>query len=208
MSEAPKETTRRTIVIQPAGVAACETVRVLIQEAGDAQEMHHITLGDFLEGNVPEVIDRRFDFWENLAGDRPRVIEALEESYIASTTEGRGEVQQAGQTSDGRSVVRVIYHDGHSQKYVICEETATVWAQAESIQERDGEAKLILQHFLDVEIERLTYNTSTRATPNPDPEALVREMKRSTKEGYVLTDEGEVVEPDHPESPLQKAGVI
>jgi hypothetical protein len=198
-----------SLIIKPLMKA---TVSILVRR-GDETEHYHVTQEQFCKGDIPEVIARRFDLWENLAAERSRVIPLLEEEQTTfiSTSSGTGEVQQVRERSNGEQVVRVIFYDGHSQKYRVRKATATVLVPIDAPSDRDGEASILLQHYLDVSLQTLTMDASQRDDSHqehPGTETIVREMKRSFQEGVVRTSDGRRVEPDHPDSPLRKHGFI
>lgn len=192
------------LIIKP---TVSHTVPVRIDE-GEETTIHHITQGQFERGNAPGQIDRRFDLWSNLAGEEVRIIPLREESSTESTVFGRGEIQQTGETKVEGDVVEVIFADGGTERYVI-EEEGMVRVPLGANPARDDEAKILFQcYFGGISLEELTFKTAARDRKKRRDDRLERAMKQSFQEGVVETEDGRRVEPDHPDSPLRKAGMI
>lgn len=195
------------LVIKPPICPATVPVQI---KRGDQREIYHITEGQFKRRNdLPTAVARRFDVWENFKGETVRIIPLRETGTIIHTVNGWGEVQPLDE-EDGSQVVRVVFADGRTQRYPLREETSTATAPVSSDPSDDDEATILLAAYLEVSVTDFTLKTNHRDLhiEREDAERMEREFERFFREGYVLTDEGRAVEPDHPNSPLRKGGLI
>ena len=211
MQNGPQET-QDTLLIKPTDVPA--TVNVMVRR-GEETESHHVTKGDLMEGNVPDVLTRRFDRWENLRGDEVRIIPLVKDALLCKTTAGTGEVQVLRETDTGETLVRVVFTDGETQKYWVRMDTSTVVAPVDAAPERDGEAKILLLHYLtgaknlcELRFEASRRNKRLRREKHPGTETICEESRRSFREGVVRDENGNRVEADAEGSPLRQAGMI
>jgi len=211
MQNGPQET-QDTLLIKPTDAPA--TVNVMVRR-GEGTESHHVTKGQFMEGNAPDVITRRFDRWENLRADEVRIIPLVKDALLCKTTAGTGEVQVLRETETGETLVRVVFTDGQTQKYWVRMDTSTVVAPVDAAPERDGEAKILLLHYLtgaknlcELRFEASRRNKRLRRENHPGTETIREESRRSFREGVVRDENGNRVEPDAEGSPLRRAGMI
>ena len=202
------------LIIKP--LTCPSTVPVQVKR-GDQRDFHHITEGQFRRRKtLPTAVARRFDIWENFVGEEVRIIPLREDGRIIHTVHGWGEVQPLNgeeSTDDDEGApqtVRVVFADGRTQRYQLDAEEGVATAPVSSKSSDDDEATILLAAYLEVGVDEFSLRTDRRDRKNTrsEHERLERELKRSVRNGYVLTRDGRRVEPDHPESPLRKAGLI
>lgn len=195
------------LIIKPPACPATVPVQI---KRGDQRKFGHITEGQFKRRNkLPTAVARRFDVWENFKGETVRIIPLREDATIIHTVYGWGEVQPLDEDGPSR-VVRVVFADGRTQRYHLHEDTSTAKAPVSSNPSDDDEATILLAAFLEVTVDEFTFQTDHRDQLNEreNVEELEEEMERAFQKGCVRTDDGRQVEPDHPDSPLRKAGII
>lgn len=201
------------LIIKPPACPATVPVQI---KRGDQRDFHHITEGQFKRRNkLPTAVARRFDVWENFVGEEVRIIPLREDGRIIHTVHGWGEVQpladeRSADDEGSPQTVRVVFADGRTQRYLLDEEKQVATAPVSSTSSDDDEATILLAAYLEVGVDEFVLRTDGRDRENTrsDDERLERELKRSVRDGYVRTEDGRRVEPDHPESPLRKAGLI
>lgn len=211
MQNGPQEN-QDTLLIKPTDAPAMVNVMV---RRGEETESHHVTKGHFMEGNAPEVITRRFDRWENLAGEKVRIIPLVKDALLCKTTAGTGEVQVLRETDTGETLVRVVFTDGETQKYRVSVDTGAVVAPVDAEPERDGEAKVLLLHYVtgaknlcELRFDATRRDARIGRENHPGTETIREESRRSFREGVVRDENGNRVEPDAEGSPLRRAGMI
>jgi hypothetical protein len=196
------ESTQDILIIKPE-VSATVPVQII---RGSDRQFEHITQGQFVRGNdLPKAIEQRFDLWDNLAGEEVRTINLEKESTIESTGYGLGEVQVHPDEKAGakeETVVNVVFSDGHSQKYLMDEENNVVRAPVGTDPQRDDEAKLLFQCYLDLsDIRELTFITRQRDLRRKN-ESVGEAVKEAVKDSLVTAPDGTKVEADAEGSPL------
>lgn len=204
------ETGEGILILKPMDVP--DTTNVMVK-AGGEREIYHITRGEFESGDVDEVIGKRFSYFDHLDVDEPKTMPLVPEENIAGVVEGLGGYIIKETMMSGEEKLRVVFPDGETGDYWVDMKSKKVVVTAQSDPKRDGQASRILMgYFEDARtIEEIDVDTGLRdegKVSDGDTSVLEREARRAHERGYVITENGRKVEPDHPESPLRKAGMI
>jgi hypothetical protein len=200
--------TDAVLLLRPAGPS---TVAVRVRGTGDSRH-HHITEGQFREGNAPDIVSERFRNWSNLAVEEPTVYPLFPDATVFTLTgAGIGEARSESAEGEKRGW-HILFPDTTEGRYTTDRsgEGIDVYPETDAPDDKTDEAKRALTGLTSAQnLRDLTYHRPTeRAATGIDQDRLERELRRSVRAGYVLTGDGRRVEPDAPDSPLRKAGLI